>query len=254
MSSVPTAEGHIYEIFSGIQGEGLLVGERQIFVRFAGCNLNCAYCDTPAARVATDTCRIEHTAGLRDFTAAENPLTGSEVARYVERLETSPRTHHSVALTGGEPLVQPQFAASVARQLKENGFRIFLETNGSLVDGLSGVLPFADIVSMDVKLPGTTKGPNLFAEHELFLRKAASTEVYAKVVLSSITSTAEVVQAAEIIQAVDSAIPLVLQPVTPQSNVLPPSTAQVLQWQTQCRLRLHSVRVIPQCHKIMGQL
>ena len=39
-------EAPIVEIFSSIQGEGLLVGRRQIFVRFAGCNLDCNYCDT----------------------------------------------------------------------------------------------------------------------------------------------------------------------------------------------------------------
>ncbi|MDX9694125.1 MAG: 7-carboxy-7-deazaguanine synthase QueE, partial [Methanothermobacter sp.] len=40
----------IMEVFSSIQGEGLLVGCRQIFIRFAGCNLNCKYCDTPESR------------------------------------------------------------------------------------------------------------------------------------------------------------------------------------------------------------
>ena len=38
----------IQEIFSGIQGEGVLVGVRQIFLRFHGCQLHCRYCDTPA--------------------------------------------------------------------------------------------------------------------------------------------------------------------------------------------------------------
>ncbi|MBN1405468.1 MAG: 7-carboxy-7-deazaguanine synthase QueE, partial [Candidatus Omnitrophica bacterium] len=37
---------NVLEIFSSIQGEGIYVGERQIFIRFAGCNLNCVYCDT----------------------------------------------------------------------------------------------------------------------------------------------------------------------------------------------------------------
>ena len=36
----------INEIFSSIQGEGPVVGYKQLFIRFCGCNLNCAYCDT----------------------------------------------------------------------------------------------------------------------------------------------------------------------------------------------------------------
>ena len=36
----------IKEIFSSIQGEGPYIGEKQLFIRFCGCNLNCAYCDT----------------------------------------------------------------------------------------------------------------------------------------------------------------------------------------------------------------
>ena len=39
-------EAKINEIFSSIQGEGPVVGYKQLFIRFCGCNLNCNYCDT----------------------------------------------------------------------------------------------------------------------------------------------------------------------------------------------------------------
>lgn len=42
----------IAEIFCSVQGEGLYAGQRQVFLRFAGCNLSCRYCDEPAARDA----------------------------------------------------------------------------------------------------------------------------------------------------------------------------------------------------------
>jgi len=247
--------GYIYEIFSGIQGEGLLVGERQIFIRFAGCNLGCAFCDTPHARTPVETSRIERTAGARDFLSARNPLSARDVLAYVERLETSPRIHHSIALTGGEPLVQAEFVGHVARELKKRGFSVLLETNGSLPDALPAVIPFVDVVSMDIKLPNAAGGPDLLARHELFLRRAASAGVYVKIVVTSSTSTDELLQAARMVGAINPAIPLVLQPVTPLSGVLSPSAAQVLEWQAQFAVaNLHNVRVIPQCHKIIGQL
>ena len=40
-------KARIMEVFSSLQGEGVRLGERQIFVRFGGCNLQCDYCDEP---------------------------------------------------------------------------------------------------------------------------------------------------------------------------------------------------------------
>ena len=50
MPPVTDAEDvYVSEVFSAIQGEGALVGTRQVFVRLTGCNIRCAYCDQPEA-------------------------------------------------------------------------------------------------------------------------------------------------------------------------------------------------------------
>ncbi len=246
-------KGFLYEIFSGIQGEGLLVGERQIFVRFAGCDLQCAYCDTPPARARTNICLVEKAPGSRDFATADNPMTCAEALGYVEQLETIPGLHHSVTLTGGEPLTQSRFVGILARELKGRGHRIFLETNGEMPDRLPDVLPHVDIVCMDIKLPSATEGPDLLSKHEQFLRMAVEKEVHVKIVVASRTSMDELLDAVEMIRSVDVGIPLVLQPVTPHGKIMPPSPQQMLDFQARCKGLLSQVRVIPQCHKIMNQ-
>lgn len=248
-------KGFLYEVFSGIQGEGMLVGERQIFVRFAGCELHCAYCDTPSARERTNICLVERTPGARDFAVAENPMTIAEALGYIERLETTPGLHHSVTLTGGEPLTQSRFVGILARELKSRGLRVFLETNGELPDRLPDVLPHVDIICMDIKLPSATGGPDLLTQHEQFLRAAAAagTEVHIKIVLTAKTPTDELLKAVEMVRSVDAEIPLVLQPVTQQKHIIPPAPQQMLDFQSRCKELLPNVRVIPQCHKIMAQ-
>jgi 7-carboxy-7-deazaguanine synthase len=249
-----TSCGYISEVFSGIQGEGLYVGERQIFVRFAGCNLKCRYCDTPSAQDRTDTCRIEQCPGRRDFAVVDSAVDLSRLLNAVERLEAFSGLHHSIAITGGEPLVQSSFLGEVAGGLKGRGLRVFLETNGSLPDRLPLVIQSVDIVSMDVKLPSASGLPDMMAVHEEFLRAAAAMDVYVKIVLASTTTADELLCAVRMVNSVDASIPVVLQPVTGLSSVRPPSAAQVLEWQSSCRQLHRDVRVIPQCHKFMGQL
>lgn len=246
--------GYVHEVFSGIQGEGLYVGERQIFVRLSGCNLACKYCDTPVSRSSSDVCRIERTAGRRDFSDVRNPISAEALVKYIVILAHPRGLHHSISITGGEPLVQSNFAACVCRLLKREGYTVFLETNGILSDALPQVLPYVDIVSMDIKLSSVTASPTLMHEHAAFLQLAQASSVYVKLILGSETDEDELMRAVEVVAASSTDIPVILQPVTERGGVFTPSPEQMLDWQAMCKSRLSSVRVIPQCHKLMGQL
>ena len=239
---------NVVEVFSSIQGEGQCVGYRQVFLRLAGCNLECAFCDTPESRTVMAQNHIEMTAGKRDFKIFSNPISVVQLSRYVNNLLALP--HHSVSLTGGEPLCQAEAITKLAPLIKG---RIFLETNGTLPSELSMVLPYIDIISMDIKLPSAT-GQDMWLQHKEFLRLANTSTVFVKVVVTNKTSTEEVQQAIDLIATVNHDIPLIIQPVTPIRDCEGVTPDRVLAWQEQALTLLSDVRVIPQTHKLMGQL
>ena len=108
----------IIEIFSSFQGEGLLIGERQIFVRFAGCNLNCNYCDTNDSK-------SEKSGKL---------MTPEEVCEKINKILTP--DCKTISFTGGEPSLYPEFISEVSRNFNLN---IMLETNGTLPDNIDSI-------------------------------------------------------------------------------------------------------------------
>src|SRR5882724_10556036 len=104
------ARARLVEVFSSIQGEGILVGHRQIFVRTYGCNLRCTYCDSPETLKETPTpeyCRVEESPGSWTFRRVPNPITPEVLTRIVRDYLTEP--HHSLSITGGEPLLHARF-------------------------------------------------------------------------------------------------------------------------------------------------
>ena len=251
----------LVEIFSSIQGEGLLIGERQVFLRFAGCNLDCAYCDTPAAKTSTPMCRVERAPGAQDFEEKSNPMSAGEVREAVRRLvRPQPGLHHSVSLTGGEPLLWVDMLLEVLPLLGDLGLGAFLETNGTLADELRLVLPHLDVVSMDIKLPSSTRQAPMWGRHERFLLALAADNDrtrldYAKCVVTADCDPGEVDQAARLIAGIRAEMALVLQPVTPTGPELaPPAPAQMLDLQATAKRHLSQVRVIPQMHRIAGYL
>jgi 7-carboxy-7-deazaguanine synthase len=239
---------YVHEIFSSFQGEGILVGVSQVFLRLSGCNLHCTFCDTPEAREGTSECLFTNTEGVEE--RIHNPVDLDAVVSRISSMWT-PATH-SVSITGGEPLLQAEGLARLLPQLKEGGMKIYMETNGTLHEGLGSLLPWLDWIAMDVKLPSTQGGEDLIEEHRLFLRGAVSGRVFLKVVIDKSSGEGELDRACRLLAAEAVDIPLVLQPATPMRGEGSISSKRVAQLYSLAAGHFREVRVIPQMHRIWG--
>lgn len=118
----------VNEIFFSIQGESTYAGLPCAFVRLAGCNLRCSYCDTTHAYDKGDEKTLD--------------VVVEALTAYPTKL---------VEVTGGEPLLQPETPALLTA-LADRGKSVLIETNGSV--SLEGIDPRATVI-MDVKCPGS---------------------------------------------------------------------------------------------------
>lgn len=243
------SSANVIEIFSSVQGEGKYLGCRQIFVRLADCNLNCAYCDTDFRRA--DFCRIETAAGSATFRDEKNPLDAERVAAVIKNFCDDVPTQ-AVSFTGGEPLLHWQFVRDAAEAVK-GGVKIFLETNGTLYREFEKISGVVDIVSADIKLPHVVN-QNLRGLHEKFLRAASGKDLYVKIVVTGETPREEFLSAVELVAGVDAETLLIIQPVTPVNGVDAASAEKILSFQAAALRLLKNVRVIPQTHKFIGAL
>ncbi len=237
----------IIEIFSSLQGEGPRIGERHLFVRFQGCSLTCKFCDTPASFVQNPRCRVERAPFSKTFEYYENPIEFS----HLNEILTTFNDDKVLAITGGEPLEQAAFLREWLPTVPKQ-FRCLLETAGVHVAELESILPWIDIVSMDIKLPSVTGMQALWAEHRSFLAAVQEKEVYIKTVVSAETDDSDLAEAVTLVRSLDPNIPFILQPATSFASFrAAPSLEQLNQWQSFCARDLKDVRVVPQLHKSM---
>jgi organic radical activating enzyme len=227
----PTAK--VTEVFLSVQGEGIYAGEPHIFVRFHGCNMRCAFCDTPQPVAPEE----------------------SSIRAIVDKIfdANSGNKAGAITITGGEPLLHSHFLKCLLPPLREKGYKIHLDTNGTMPDKLNDVIGAVDIVAMDIKLPSSTKDKHFWEEHLACLKTAKSKEVFVKMVITSETHESDIDKAVELIESVDKFIPLILQPASEFGEFKgKPDNAKILEWQKRAQEKLRDVRVIPQLHKIKG--
>ena len=240
---------NLIEIFSSIQGEGKYVGCRQGFVRFEGCNLDCSFCDTENTPGSHDFCEVETYAGSREFAKLPNPRSAEQVAIEINRL-LKEVPHQAVSFTGGEPLLHADFIRELAQDIEAP---IFLETNGTLYEQLAGIIDIADIISMDIKLPSIISQPQWEA-HRKFIEIAKAKDLYIKLVVAAETTEEEFRQAIDLVAETAPETLFIIQPVTPYGGCQAASPEKILICQNYALTKLQDVRVIPQTHKMIGQI
>lgn len=228
-------EAEITDVFSSIQGEGIFAGARQVFIRFKQCNLRCSYCDEP-----------------RD--GRPEMYAPASLMEKVLQLEDAHGTHHSVSLTGGEPLCYADFLAGFLPLLRKKDMKSYLETNGTLPGELARVIDDVDIVAMDIKLPSSTGERAFWSEHGEFLKIALKKKVFVKAVVTPRTAKEDIEKAVRLVAHAGANIPFILQPATPagaaQSDVAKEKLLEFVE--LGIRNRLDTIRVLPQQHKMWG--
>lgn len=239
--------GYVSEIFRSFQGEGLFAGRRHVFLRMAGCNLRCGYCDTPDSLERTAQCTI-HAIDAAPR-SVPNPLDVERLSSLLTPFFAAPGLH-ALAITGGEPLVQAAFLAELLER-STLSLPVLLETNATHPDRLELVLPHVDIVSMDLKLPSNSSEPPLWDRHRRFLEKSIAKTVYVKVPVDDGTLDDDVRRAAALVAAVDPSVVVYLQPIVTAAGRRV-SAARLERFYDLATAELREVRVLPQAHKALG--
>lgn len=246
---------NIIEIFSSVQGEGPYIGCRQVFIRFAGCNLSCEYCDTPFEK--QEYCSLQVNPDSNKFNELKNPVSQETLLKEISGLLSS-FPHHSISLTGGEPLLNSEFLMEFLPEFRKcfPKIKIYLETNGTLFKELEKVIKYTDIISMDLKIKSSTGVDFPIEEHKKFIQTARkfSKEIFTKAVISSKIQDSEINEISELLRSFDEQIILVLQPVTSDNEEILLSPSKILEIQEKFMKKLNDVRVIPQTHKLLDLL
>ena len=259
------AKAPLIEIFHSVQGEGRFVGVPMAFLRVATCPLRCLYCDTPNSYQAPTRLPVRLVA--RDL-QEPNPVAADRAAELVRQVLAAcghGAKVHRVSVTGGEPLVVPEFVRDFGRMIRSKGVRVHLETAAIDPDALAQCVEQVDHLSADYKLPETLGAPakaeiallpggSYGAQHrrccEIALKRGATVDV--KIVLTDKVGDASLETALGDLEPLRDKIVLVLQPVTPFGAATKPVTRPDLERFLALAVRRQfDVRVLPQVHKAL---
>jgi len=231
----------LFEIFTSIEGEGILYGTKTLFVRLAGCPYSCFYCDTLDALPldSGEEYSINEACDLIDKNLQENT--------------------YKVNFTGGEPLIQHEAVNELAKYVKSKGIPTYLESACFDSKKFLYVLPSIDFVkiefkTIDSKFIDIKHYPNLIKNTLECLKVSINTNkiTYIKIVVSSNTelgSFNELVDKIFKISTKDTISGFIIQPTT---GVSEPSLKKLMEFYDSVYPYYDEVRIVPQLQKIIN--
>ena len=230
------------EIFTSIEGEGILFGTKTMFVRMAGCHLGCIWCDSGFA--------LQMNSGKNYSLERVKSMISSEL---------QPSTY-KVNFTGGEPLLQYDAVAYLAKFVKEEkGLRTYIESSCFDSKRFEKVLPFIDICKIEFKMSDSKvvdlKHYVRLLSNETECLKSSiqyAKTTYIKIVVTASSSISEFKSLLEKIFRTVRPSDLAGFVIQPSSATNEPSLESLLQFYDATYPIYDDVRIIPQLHKVIG--
>ncbi|HSG83541.1 MAG: 7-carboxy-7-deazaguanine synthase QueE [Nitrosopumilus sp.] len=231
----------LFEIFTSVEGEGILYGTKTLFVRLAGCPFTCFYCDTKES--------LPLDSGTEYSIEDASKLIDSSLKNQT----------YKVNFTGGDPLIQHQAVALLAKHIQDKKIPTYLESSCFDIDRFNHVLPFIDIVKIEFKTKDSdfvdSKHYEKLIGHTMkCLQSSVKSKktTYIKIVVSSKTHPNEFQNLVKEIFKIVSKDDIDGFIIQPTYGISEPSLDLLLELYDIVYPHYIDVKVVPQLHKFIG--
>lgn len=236
------ARARVSEIFTSIEGEGIFVGKKTLFIRFSGCHLKCRWCDTKYA--------------LPLDSGTEYQM--NEIEDLIIR-ELQPFTY-KVNFTGGEPLLQTDAVIKLADFIKkQTNLKTYIESSCFDSELFSKVLPYIDICKIEFKTDDSKVVENEVYDSLLLneikcleLAVESNKTTYIKIVVTNSTNLESFKNLVYNISKKIRPSDIVGFIIQPSHGVDQPTVNKLLDTYDIVQPMFPEVRIIPQLHKEIG--